>query len=62
MFPLLESITSPADLRQLEPAQLHTLAGEIREFLLESVSERPASLSTRPSLSARRTQNPHIIQ
>ncbi|WP_222428822.1 1-deoxy-D-xylulose-5-phosphate synthase [Denitratisoma sp. DHT3] len=46
MFPLLESINSPADLRQLEQAQLHTLAGEIRAFLLESVSKTGGHLSS----------------
>src|SRR5581483_3752108 len=35
---LLETITSPADLRSLGPAQLATLAGEIREFIVQAVS------------------------
>jgi 1-deoxy-D-xylulose-5-phosphate synthase len=35
---LLETITSPADLRSLGPAELATLAGEIREFIVQAVS------------------------
>ncbi|CAB1368136.1 1-deoxy-D-xylulose-5-phosphate synthase [Denitratisoma oestradiolicum] len=46
MFPLLESIASPADLRQLEPSQLPALAWEIREFLLQSVSKTGGHLSS----------------
>ncbi len=37
--PLLDSVNVPADLRQLEPAQLATLAHELREFLLYSVGQ-----------------------
>ncbi|WP_440216720.1 1-deoxy-D-xylulose-5-phosphate synthase [Chromobacterium piscinae] len=39
MYPLLENINSPADLRQLTRTQLPQLAGELREFLVESVSK-----------------------
>ena len=39
------------------PSVLRRLACRAR-----SVSERPASLSTRPALSARRVQNPHRFQ
>ncbi len=39
MFPLLESINSPADLRRLAPSQLDPLARELREFLIDSVSK-----------------------
>lgn len=35
---LLESIQSPDDLRRLTPAQAETLAAEIRDFLVQSVS------------------------
>lgn len=35
---LLPRITSPADVRALRPGQLEQLAGEIREFLIQSVS------------------------
>ncbi|WP_420099094.1 1-deoxy-D-xylulose-5-phosphate synthase [Corynebacterium sp.] len=35
---ILEKISSPTDLRTLTPGQLETLAGEIREFLIEKVS------------------------
>lgn len=35
---LLPRITSPADVRALRPGQLEQLAGEIRQFLIQSVS------------------------
>lgn len=35
---ILEKISSPTDLRTLAPVELETLAGEIREFLIEKVS------------------------
>src|SRR4030095_442860 len=35
---LLESINSPADLRTLQPEQLQTVADEIREYILETMS------------------------
>jgi 1-deoxy-D-xylulose-5-phosphate synthase len=37
--PLLDSVNSPADLRQLELSQLTALAGELREFLLYAVGQ-----------------------
>jgi 1-deoxy-D-xylulose-5-phosphate synthase len=39
-FPLLSRMESPADLRRLPPGQLHALATELREFLIQSVSTR----------------------
>src|ERR1700728_1823708 len=39
-YPLLSSIHSPADLRQLPAAKLPELAAELREFLIHSVSTR----------------------
>ncbi|OHX10427.1 1-deoxy-D-xylulose-5-phosphate synthase [Chromobacterium sphagni] len=39
MYPLLENINSPADLRQLSRNQLPQLARELREFLVETVSK-----------------------
>src|SRR5271166_2879719 len=39
-YSLLESIQSPADLRRLAPAKLTELAAELREFLIQSVSQR----------------------
>jgi 1-deoxy-D-xylulose-5-phosphate synthase len=39
-YPLLESITVPADLRRLPPGKLSALADELREFLIQSVSTR----------------------
>ena len=39
-YPLLESIDSPADLRRLPAAKLEELAGELRQFLIHSVSTR----------------------
>ncbi|MCA1937217.1 MAG: 1-deoxy-D-xylulose-5-phosphate synthase [Dechloromonas sp.] len=44
--PLLETIDSPADLRRLERKQLPQLAGELREFLIESVSQTGGHLSS----------------
>jgi len=37
-FPLLDTINDPADLRKLERRDLHALAAELREFIVESVS------------------------
>ena len=42
---LLEQINSPADLRPLERAQLEQLAEEIRDFLIQKVSESGGHLS-----------------
>jgi 1-deoxy-D-xylulose-5-phosphate synthase len=39
-YPLLESLKSPADLRQLPATKLVELAGELRQFLIHSVSTR----------------------
>ncbi len=39
-FPLLSTIESPADLRHLAGTQLKTLAAELRQFLIETVSQR----------------------
>ena len=38
-FPLLERIDSPADLRKLPESQLEALATELREYLVQSVSQ-----------------------
>ncbi|MBS1161271.1 MAG: 1-deoxy-D-xylulose-5-phosphate synthase [Proteobacteria bacterium] len=45
-YPLLETINSPADLRRLERRQLQQLVGELREFLIESVSQTGGHLSS----------------
>lgn len=45
-FPLLETINSPADLRRLERKQLQQLVGELRSFLIESVSQTGGHLSS----------------
>ncbi|MFZ2267208.1 MAG: 1-deoxy-D-xylulose-5-phosphate synthase [Azonexus sp.] len=45
-FPLLETINSPADLRRLERKQLQQLVGELRNFLIESVSQTGGHLSS----------------
>jgi 1-deoxy-D-xylulose-5-phosphate synthase len=39
-FPLLSTINAPADLRLLPGAQLKPLAAELRQFLIETVSQR----------------------
>jgi 1-deoxy-D-xylulose-5-phosphate synthase len=46
MFPLLDTINSPDDLRKLERDQLPQLAAELREFLIESVSKTGGHLSS----------------
>src|SRR3974390_502913 len=38
MYPYLDRIDSPADLKKLKPEQLPALAEEVRRFLLETVS------------------------
>ncbi len=45
-FSLLDTIADPADLRRLDRAQLHTLATELRQFILESVSATGGHLSS----------------
>jgi 1-deoxy-D-xylulose-5-phosphate synthase len=45
-FPLLDAISSPADLRQLERKQLAQLADELRGFLIDSVSRTGGHLSS----------------
>ncbi len=45
-YPLLSAIDSPADLRALERKDLHTLANELRQFLIESVSRTGGHLSS----------------
>ena len=46
MFPLLTSINSPIDLRQLDREQLTALAAELRAFLIESVSQTGGHLAS----------------
>ncbi len=46
MSDLLNTINDPADLRQLDRAQLKDLAGELREFVLHSVSQTGGHLSS----------------
>ncbi|MGB7651444.1 MAG: 1-deoxy-D-xylulose-5-phosphate synthase [Gallionella sp.] len=46
MYKLLDTVTSPEDLRRLERAQLPQLAMELREFLVESVSKTGGHLSS----------------
>ncbi|MFO1337163.1 MAG: 1-deoxy-D-xylulose-5-phosphate synthase [Burkholderiaceae bacterium] len=44
--PLLQTIDSPQDVRKLTRAQLKTLASELRDFLLDSVSRTGGHLSS----------------
>ncbi len=44
--PLLDTVNSPAELRQLERRQLPALAEELRAFLIESVSKTGGHLSS----------------
>jgi 1-deoxy-D-xylulose-5-phosphate synthase len=46
MYPLLETINSPADLRLVPRAQLKTLADELRNYVLHSVSQTGGHLSS----------------
>jgi 1-deoxy-D-xylulose-5-phosphate synthase len=46
MYELLETINSPHELRQLEKSQLPRLAQELRQFLLDSVSQTGGHLSS----------------
>ena len=46
MYELLQTIDSPHELRAMERRQLRRLAGELREFLLESVSQTGGHLSS----------------
>jgi 1-deoxy-D-xylulose-5-phosphate synthase len=46
MYELLKSINYPHELRQLEKSQLPRLAGELRQFLVESVSQTGGHLSS----------------
>jgi 1-deoxy-D-xylulose-5-phosphate synthase len=45
-FPLLQSVRAPADLRRMSRAELKTLAVELREFVLKSVSETGGHLGS----------------
>ena len=45
-YPLLQTIQSPMDLRQLERTQLGQLANELRAYVLESVSKTGGHLSS----------------
>ncbi|WP_374326640.1 1-deoxy-D-xylulose-5-phosphate synthase [Azonexus sp.] len=45
-YPLLQTIDRPADLRALERKQLGQVAGELRDFLIESVSGTGGHLSS----------------
>ena len=46
MYPLLDKINTPQDLRALPETSLPELAKELREFLLESVSKTGGHLSS----------------
>ena len=45
-YPLLATVNDPQDLRRLQRAELKTLARELREFVLESVSKTGGHLSS----------------
>jgi 1-deoxy-D-xylulose-5-phosphate synthase len=46
MYKILETINDPADLKKLSVEKLSTLAGEIRQFLLENLSQTGGHLSS----------------
>ena len=43
---LLQNISQPSDLKRLNSAQIQQLCGEIRQFLLDSVSKTDILLPT----------------
>src|SRR5262252_1573720 len=45
-YPLLETVGDPADLRRMDRRQLATLAGELRSFIIDSVSSTGGHLSS----------------
>lgn len=45
-YPLLSKIDSPADLRRLDISQLKNVCGEIREFLINSLSSNPGHFAS----------------
>ncbi len=45
-YPLLDRIATPADLRRLSRSELKTLANELREFVLQSVSQTGGHLGS----------------
>jgi 1-deoxy-D-xylulose-5-phosphate synthase len=46
LYPLLQTINDPADLRRLPRTQLHALAAELRAYVLSSVSKTGGHLSS----------------
>ena len=46
MYPLLETINSPSDLRLVPRTQLKSVADELRSYLLDSVSRTGGHLSS----------------
>ena len=46
IFPLLEKINYPQDLRKLKKEQLYTLSKELREFILDTVSNTGGHLAS----------------
>jgi len=45
-YPLLEQINSPYDLRTLDKSQLYPLSRELREFILDKVSQTGGHLAS----------------
>ncbi|HQY48250.1 MAG TPA: 1-deoxy-D-xylulose-5-phosphate synthase N-terminal domain-containing protein, partial [Usitatibacteraceae bacterium] len=45
-YPLLETLNDPSELRRLDRKQLAALAGELRAFIVESVSKTGGHLSS----------------
>lgn len=46
MYPLLDKIDSPADLKKLSPEQLPQLCSEIRAYMIEVCASRPGHLAS----------------
>jgi len=46
MYPLLDTINLPSQLRELDPKKLPQFANELRNFLVESVAKTGGHLSS----------------
>ena len=55
-YPLLDTINSPVQLRELDRDRLPQLAEELRTFLVESVSRTGGSSGTSPCILAMPTR------
>ena len=45
MYEILDQIESPADIKGLTSAQLHTLCAELRQYIIETCATNPGHLA-----------------